>query len=477
MNRYVLVVLALVIGGLGLYTTKLVATTKEALPAFPGAEGFGTTTVGGRGGQVIEVTNLNDSGPGSLRACTEVSGPRTCVFRVAGTIPVKSRIDVWNGYLTIAGQTAPGGGITLKNAPSNKQAPMAILTHDVIIRHLRFRPGPSAEPSSTVDALTIVNEKDEEHPDSVVYNVVIDHVSFSWAMDEVVNIAKDSRDITIQWSIISEGLYCSNHPEGCFSKGMLVGAAGSKNISVHHNLFAHNEGRNPLVKAGGTVDVVNNVMYIPAQIAAAVDGEYQGTGSDGPMPVNFESNYVIAPYGDGLVYGVQAVSEGISLYVKGNIGPYRTEEDQDDLLFVDPKKNGHSFVTEDRHAAPPVTTISAFEALDQVPAGAGATQGLNDQGRFFWRRDTVDERVARDVEKGTGGLIDDPSEVGGWPALDPGDLYPDTDHDGMADGWEIANFGHLDRGSPTDSSSDFDGDGYTDLEEFLNGTKPQTRER
>jgi hypothetical protein len=195
------------------------------------------------------------------------------------------------------------------------------------------------------------------------------------------------------------------------------------------------------------------------------------------MPVNFDSNYVIAPYGDGLVYGVQVLSEGVSLYVKGNIGPYRTEDDQDDLLFVDPKKDGHSFVTKDRHEAPAVTTISAFEAFDQVLAGAGATQGLNDQGRFFWRRDAVDERVVRDVEKGTGGLIDDPSEVGGWPELDPGDPYPDTDHDGMADSWEIANFGHLDRGSPGDSSSDFDGDGYTDLEEFLNGTRPQARER
>jgi hypothetical protein len=256
----------------------------------------------------------------------------------------------------------------------------------------------------------------------------------------------------------------------------LVSAAGSKNISVHHNLFAHNKGRNPLVKSGGLVDVVNNIMYVPAQIAAAVDGEHQGTAGDGPIPVNFTGNYVIAPYGDGLVYGVQVLSEDVSIYVKGNIGPYRTADDQDELLFVDPKKNGHTFVTPERHLTPPVTTTSAFEAFDQVIEGAGATQGLKSNGTFFARRDTVDKRIVQDVTEGTGGVIDDPSEVGGWPKLDPGTSYPDVDHDGMADAWEKAQFGHLNRGSPEDSSSDFDGDGYTDLEEFLNGTRPHSRE-
>jgi hypothetical protein len=254
---------------------------------------------------------------------------------------------------------------------------------------------------------------------------------------------------------------------------MLLGAAGSKNISVHHNLFAHNKGRNPLIKTGGIVDVVNNVMYIPAQIAAAVDGEHQGTASEGPIPVNFTGNYVSAPYGDGLVYGVQVIRGGdVSIYVNGNIGPYRLADNQNDLLFVDPKNTGHSFITEDKHPVPPVTTTPAFKALNQVLIGAGATQGLDGQGNFFWRRDPVDERIVTDVKAGTGGLIDDPAEVGGWPELDSGTPYPDTDHDGMADEWEMAHFGHLDRGSSADTSSDFDGDGYTDLEEFLNGTDP-----
>ncbi len=478
MTRYILLVLALVIAGCGLAPTNLRADTEEPFPVFPGAEGFGTTTPGGRGGRVIEVTNLNDQGSGSLRACAQASGPRICVFRVAGTIQVNSRIDIWNPYLTIAGQTAPGGGITLKNGPANRQAPMAVLAHDVVIRHLRFRPGPSSEPSGTVDSLTIVHQKDDEHPAAAVYNVVIDHVSFSWATDEVVNTASDSHDITIQWSIIAEGLHCSNHPQGCMSKGMLLGAAGSKNISVHHNLFAHNKGRNPLIKTGGIVDVVNNVMFIPAQIAAAVDGEHHGTGDvNGPVPVNFDGNYVIAPYGDGLVYGVQLLSKDISLYVKGNIGPYRTDDDQSELLFVDPKKDGHSFVTEARHTAPFITTTSAFEARDQVLTGAGATQGLDSQGNFFWRQDPVDERIMTDVKAGTTRLIDDPAEVGGWPELDPGTPYEDTDHDGMADVWETAHFDNLERGSAADSSSDFDGDGYTDLEEFLNGTDPNVRDR
>ena len=212
-------VLVLLLGGFGLYTAQLSATTGSDRPAFPGAEGFGASTPGGRGGRVIEVTNLNDNGPGSLRACIAAIGPRICVFRVAGTIEVESRLDVWNPYLTIAGQTAPGGGITLKNAPANAQAPLGILTHDVIIRYIRSRSGPSQEPSSNVDAITIVHLADDEHPDEGVYNIVIDHASFSWATDEVVNIGADAHDITIQRSIISEGLHCSNHPEGCLSLG------------------------------------------------------------------------------------------------------------------------------------------------------------------------------------------------------------------------------------------------------------------
>ena len=446
--------------------------TVSPIPAFPGAEGFGAATPGGRGGRVIFVTSLADSGPGTLRACVQAEGPRICLFRVAGTIEVHSRIDIWNPFITIAGQSAPGDGITLKNGPANTQAPMGILTHDVVVRYLRFRPGPSGEPSSTVDALTIVHDVDSEHPDEGVYNVVVDHASFSWSTDEVVNTWQDVHDITIQWSVVAEGLNCSTHSDGCNSKGMLIGSDGAYNFSVHHNLFAHNVGRNPMVKAGGTVDVVNNVIHVPAQIPAVVDGEYGAVNGEETMVTNFVGNLVSAPYGDGLVYGAHTLSDNVLLFVQDNMGPYRTEADQDEVLFVRPNQEGKRQITTERAEAPPVTTLPVQDVFEQVLADAGATQGLSDNGDFFWRRDGVDERIVADVRAGTTRIIDDPAEVGGWPELAPGDPYVDADEDGMADEWEMRYFDSLDRGSSEASAGDFDGDGYTDLEEFLNGTDP-----
>jgi pectate lyase len=441
-------------------------------PAFPGAEGFGAMTLGGRGGRVIFVTTLADSGPGSLRECALAEGPRICLFRVAGTIEVESRIDIWNPYLTIAGQSAPGGGITLKNGAGNLQAPMAILTHDVILRYLRLRPGPSSEPSSTVDALTIIHDVDSDHPDEGVYNIIIDHVSLSWSTDEVLNTAQDVYDITIQWSVIAEGLNCSNHTAGCNSKGMLLGSSGAHSISVHHNLFAHNVGRNPMVKLSGTVDVVNNVMHVPAQIAAIVDGEHGPLEGAQSIVANFVGNVVTAPYGDGLVFGANALTENVRLFVQNNFGPYRRQPDQDDGLFVRPNPDGSYPTTTVRAEAPPITTQEPHEAFGQVLANVGATQGLSDNGDYFWRRDSVDDRIITDVSTLKSRILDDPSEVGGWPELDPGTPYRDADADGLADEWEQRYFDSLERGSPLTTADDFDRDGYTDLEEFLNNTDP-----
>ncbi len=434
------------------------------IPAFPGAEGFGSTTAGGRGGQVLFVTSLADSGPGTLRACAEASGPRLCLFRVAGTIVLQSRINIWNPYLTIAGQSAPGGGITLKNGTGNLYAPMAVLTHDVVIRYLRVRPGPSSQPSAGVDGITILHELDNEHPNEGVYNVVIDHASVSWATDEVIQTGQDVHDITIQWSILAEGLNCSTHPEGCNSKGMYIGSDGARNISVHHNLFVHNAGRNPMFRVSGTVDLVNNVMHVPALVAAVADGTYTR------FPLNAVGNWVTAPNNNGQVYGLQVLANGASMYLKNNRGPVRTSDSQPESYFVKPTNNGPSLVVTTRHAAPAVTTTSAPEALTQVLAAAGATQGLSDNGAFFWRRDPVDTRVVQDVKDGVARLVDNPSAVGGWPTLAAGQPYRDVDLDGMADTWET-RFG-LNPGSAADNHQDADRDGYTNLEEFLNGTTP-----
>jgi pectate lyase len=229
---------------------------EPGVKAFPTAEGFGADALGGRGGVVIEVTNLDDSGPGSLRDAVEREGPRTVVFRVGGTIAVERPIRVRDPYITIAGQTAPGDGVLIRNHRANTDAPITIETHDVVIRHLRLRPGPSGEPSCCVDALGLMEG---------ARNVIIDHVSLSWGVDELLGASEDASDFTVQWSILSEALHRSNHAkDDRHSRGLLVSTQEGGNVSIHHNLFAHNDGRNPEVAlAYGIADIVNNVLYNP----------------------------------------------------------------------------------------------------------------------------------------------------------------------------------------------------------------------
>ncbi len=425
------------------------------VPAFPGAEGFGSHSVGGRGGKVIEVNNLNDDGPGSLRAAINAFGPRIVVFRIGGTIELQSSLEISNPYLTIAGQTAPGGGITLKNSTSTIHSPLIIRTHDVVIRYIRSRPGPPADLSSNGDALAIFG-----------YNVIIDHSSFSWAIDEVVSTWYDAHDITFQWNIISEGLHCSNHTKGCHSMGLLIGSDGSGNISIHNNLFAHNHERNPMIKSSGLVDMVNNVIYNPWGTPLVVIDEY------GMENVNSISNYfkpgVDTVPGKHLVSAKSLANKGIEIFVYGNITPHRLLDSLPQWLAVNP--GSRKWLVMKQHITPPITITSAFEAYDRVLADAGASSGLDSQGNLYRRRDAVDDRIVTDVKLGTGNIIDDPYEVGGWPELAAGAAPTDTDHDGMPDVWE-GLFG-LDRYDSSDGPGDADQDGYTNIEEYLNSTNP-----
>lgn len=434
----------------------------EAMPAFPGAEGFGANSQGGRGGRVIAVTHLNDRGAGSLRACVEAQGPRTCVFRVAGHIIVKRRMEIRNPYITIAGQTAPGGGITLKIDPSNDQGPLSVKTHDVVLRYLRFRPGNGSlspiagETNTNIDAITIGNSEVANQ----VYNVMIDHCSFSWATDENINIWDDTRDLTLQWNIISEALHCVAGNLDCHSKGLLIASKGSKRISIHHNLLAHNVGRNPLIKASGIIDLVNNVMHVPYNIVGAVDDEY------GPFNSNWVGNYLQANYEN--TYGVWDLNTrsscGAKYYLENNIDiQHKSSLSAPESHFVHPANHGRNCIVSGRFDAAHVTTTSPFQAFDEVLAGAGATLPA---------RDAIDKRVVKDVRNQVYRVVHDPSQVGGWLSVAPASPAADTDHDGMADSWELTYFSALARGSSTHSSDDFDGDGYTDLEEYLNGTDP-----
>lgn len=438
------------------------------IPAFPGAEGFGAATLGGRGGKIFEVTNVNDSGSGSLRACVEASGARTCVFRVGGLINLQSALTIKNPYITIAGQTAPGGGITLKK--TNGGDALTIKTHDVILRYITSRPGAGGENHAAQAA------SNGDH----LYNIIIDHCSFSWGTDEVLETWYKVTDTTIQWSIVSEGLDCSTHSKGCHSKGLMVGgyassesknALGSENITVHHNLFAHNGERNPLIQTSGLVDVVNNVAYNPFGTFM-----YLYMKSQSIVPVNYVGNfYKYGPDTDSGKYEIKTYDDGgigADIYVADNIGPHRKTDSLAQEVVVE--SGSRNFLTSTRHPAPLVTTTSAFTAYDDVLASAGNSAGVSCDGEWFDRRDSIDTRVVNDVRNGTGRIIDDPSQVGGWVTPAAGSPCADSDHDGMPDAWETRyGFNPNDK---SDANADADGDGYANVEEAINGSNPMSGE-
>ncbi len=424
--------------------------------SFPGAEGYGSESIGGRKGKIIEVTNLNDSGPGSLRAAIEQPDPRIIVFTLGGTIELDSSLEIIHPYITIAGQTAPGDGITLKNSNENMFDTLIISTHDVIIRYIRSRPGPPNEISSNGDALEILGPE--------AFNIIIDHCSFSWGIDEVVSTWYDAHDITIQWSIISEGLNCSLHAKGCHGMGLLLGSDGSRNISIHHNLFAHNVQRNPLIQTSGMVDFINNVIYHTGFTPITINDNY------GVVKVNIIGNYLkqIDSDNDFLLSVNGETGNGIEIFLMGNITPSRNNDNLPDDLVV--KNDGRKWLVSSQIESAYITTTKAIDAYDQVLLDAGSSKYLSSLGTFIARRDSVDTRIINDVRNSSGDFIDNPLQVGGWPDLSEGKSLIDSDHDGMPDDWEL-KFG-LDHQNPTDSSMDFDKDGYTNVEEFLNSTDP-----
>jgi pectate lyase len=428
---------------------------------------MGSQAKGGRGGQVIEVTNLDDAGPGSLRAAIETSGPRTVVFRVAGTIMLQASLVISNPYVTIAGQTAPGQGITLRDANAAVEGLIEVETHDVIIRYLTLRAGPP----SAGDAMQILATDNHQ-----TYNVVIDHNSMSWAVNRVLSTWYDVHDVTIQWNILSEGLNCSIHPKGCHSKGVLLGGyasdenkdkPGAYNLSFHHNLMAHDGERNPYIEAAGVVDVVNNVAYNPFGTFSHIDMVDQVAQDQ----VNYVGNYYKPGPDTEVKFGIRAMNPGeagAGIFVKGNIGPQREDNRSPDINIVDP--NSRQYVVSAPFSAAPVTTTDALQAYTQVLDDAGANKGLDCSGNFVARRDAIDARIVNDVKNGTGKIIDDPSEVGGWLTIAPANPCADSDHDGMPDAWE-QKYG-LNANDPSDANEDANENGYTNVEEFLNGTQP-----
>lgn len=390
-----------------------------ALTAFPGAEGFGVVTPAGRGGAVLRVTSLAADGPGSLRAALASPGPRTIVFEVAGIIELTDIIVVAEPFVTIAGQTAPSPGITIAGAG------IQISTHDVLVQHLRVRVGddPVGPDPGGRDALNVIGAADGSLD---VGNVVIDHCSLSWAIDEGSSTWNPGvHDVTIRSSIVSENLSHSLHPEGEHSKGLLIGDH-AKRVSVIGNLFAHNEMRNPFLKGDTSVLVANNVIYDPGSQAIHLDdpegsGPTIGAVVGNRMVAGLDSDWILA-----MVEALTWVKSTSRIYMLGNDSGTRPDRLTIGTpeVFVDLTAYDESPVR-----VMPLTLRPVAEVEDWVLASAGARPA---------DRDAVDRRVVEDVHAGTGHIIDSPSQVGGLdpvvpvvrPLELPDDPYGDPDGDG-----------------------------------------------
>ncbi len=441
--------------------------SKLKIPAFPGAEGAGAWTPGGRGGEVFLVTNLNDHGPGSFREAVEAAGPRIVVFGVAGVITLETPLDIKQPFLTIAGQTAPGDGVCVRGQSTH------INTHDVVIRYMRFRRGN-------------LRARDDSLGGYPIGNIIIDHVSASWGLDENLSLYRNLTrveegaprklavtDLTIQWSISSEALDRNNHAFG--------GTWGGWPCSLHHNLFACNTARNPSIGMNGPFDFRNNVLFNWRH--RTIDG------GDASSRINLVANYFKPGPATqsnrrsmiGRVYGRSSRYEYPGFgkwYVDGNVVEGYPEvsannwaggvvfeaasREKGETIPKGTEKDVRQFTP---FPSPPITQQTAEEAYRLVLAHVGAS---------LPRRDAVDARVIESVRTGQptygDGIIDSPDDVGGWPEYRSAPAPEDRDADGMSDAWETQH--GLAPNDSSDATSDRDGDGYTAIEEFLNGTDP-----
>jgi hypothetical protein len=420
-----------------------VQPASATVPAFPGAEGAGASSLGGRGGRVIYVTNLNDSGPGSLRAAAEADGPRTIVFDVGGTIRLSKRILVTNGRVTIAGQTAPGGGITLRDHP------LIIAADDVVVRFIRSRLGD--ESRFVGDAIWVSNGR----------RVILDHVSASWATDEALSVASTYThpgdrlgDVTVQWSIIAETICGPTNPQGPHCYGSLVSGSHGARQSWHHNLWADHVARMPRPANdvpgdpdGAVFDFRSNVMY---------NWGHQQSGANSGPPAKVAYNFINNSYWPGPDSKKKLIFDErdplATAYFAGNSLDGTVLPDQSSAIAGG---NRHGYLQSAPLAVPPVTTDSAAAAYDKVLRYAGDSLV----------RDVVDTRVVDGVRNRTGRLINSQADVGGWPQLAPGRPWVDRDGDGIPDDWERAH--GLNARDARDGAR-VTADGYTNLEHWLN---------
>lgn len=398
--------------------------------AFPGAVGYGAHARGGRGGRILAVTTLADKGPGSLRKCIEARGPRVCVFRVSGVIRFAQRPPhIMNPYLTIAGQTAPGDGITLAHSGGVfGRTPLLIKnTHDIVIRNIRVRNDRIGDERGSEDSFTIEGST----------RVILDHVSASWARDELVNGFADNDWITVSNSIFAYGI--PKH-----DKCALLGSdpPDAEHFSFIGNVCAHSGDRNPDINfpPGSCVEVVNNVFYNAQSEFAEIWETYGGT------PVSlvgnvFKAGHDTKPTTVGVTRQTFGSAGASTIYMKDNAF-------DGDFVHVTQAAQAITQAT-----APCPLTVSpdpARSAYDTVLARAGT-----------WPRDAIDREVVSDVRNRTGKIVKMPGVI---PPFATAQYYPDADGDGMDDRWEKAN-----RVNPSslDPWDDANGDGVTNFDNFL----------
>ena len=431
----------------------ILSSVKGGIVAFPGAEGYGRFAQGGRGGDVYIVTNLKDDGEGSLRRGIESQrGPRTIVFALSGTIALKSELKIKESYLTIAGQTAPGDGICLRDYGLKISE-----VSNIIIRYIRIRMGDQNKGSSSgADCITSMKISD----------VIFDHLSLGWGID-AIHDNREGGNFTLQWSIYGETLHDSIHYKGVPHSKLGSMRETTKNISLHHNLFHSTHARHPSMGGGEAtpedvvIDFRNNLIYNAGgttNLGARLNmiNNFYEKGPDtkitslplrikaqegkGPAPTGFISGNVFSwnqGWSENNYSAIQYKQESDSKYLSSS---QKEWELPGELVFGKNKPSTHS----------------AEQARDLILQHAGASKS----------RDACDDRVIEEVRTGTGKIPNSQDEVGGWPKMKSLPAPADTDRDGMADEWEIAN--GLNPSEAGDRNGDRNADGYTNLEEYIN---------
>ncbi len=421
---------------------------RTEIPAFQGAEGAGMYTKGGAEGRVYVVTSLEDTfSEGTLRHALEQFGARTIVFAVSGEIKLTRALRITRGDVTIAGQTAPGDGITLRDYP------VQIDADNVIVRFLRFRLGD--ETATEDDAIWGRGRK----------NIIIDHCSMSWSTDECASFY-NNENFTMQWCLIAESLNESVHDKGAHGYG---GLWGGYNATFHNNLLAHHKSRNPRfygVRDGITrerAEMINNVIYNWGDNSA-----YGGEGGEYNIINNYYKAGPATQKHPNRIFEAYKVADYGRFYVDGNHVDGYVSVTNDNWLGIDLKSGGDKLAlkVESPYEMSTVTIVSAQHAYENVLAHAGMSM----------MRDAIDERIVEEVRSGTAtyggswgvglGLIDTQTTVGGWPTYNSTDAPLDTDGDGIPDAWETAN--GLDPSNAEDGRKYILSNEYTNLEVYLN---------